>query len=172
MSPVGTFETCRRTVTTSVYRGRAEIVVRGQTDAIDPERTLAQPTSTSACFRRSVHWFAVNIRHARMEAAGNRVSILVSCAALSRWYIREERAEGLSHRRVRDNRIAQACVRHARQHCGLNHRHDFTGLSADHRETENAVAVRLDQRLHEAARLRYRLRSQYSGAGQLGDANG
>jgi hypothetical protein len=37
----------------------------------DPERTLAELTSTSACFRRSVRWFAVkNIRYSRMEVAG------------------------------------------------------------------------------------------------------
>jgi hypothetical protein len=35
--------------------------------------------------------------------------------------IREEIAEALGHCRVRDNRVAQARVRHARQHCGLNH---------------------------------------------------
>jgi hypothetical protein len=38
----------------------------------------------------------------------------------------------------------------------------ITGLGADHGETENAIAVRLDQRLHEASRLRYRPRCSAS----------
>lgn len=33
---IGTFETCRRTVTMSVNRGRAEVLVYGETDANDP----------------------------------------------------------------------------------------------------------------------------------------
>ena len=35
----GTFETCRSTVTMSVYRGRAEVIGGGQTDANDRSRT-------------------------------------------------------------------------------------------------------------------------------------
>ena len=33
----------------------------------------------------------------------------------------------------------------------MNHGHYFTGLGTEHRETQNAVAVGLDQRLQEAA---------------------
>jgi hypothetical protein len=40
-SDFGTFETCRRTLTMSVHRGRMEVMAGGQIDAFDPERTLA-----------------------------------------------------------------------------------------------------------------------------------
>src|SRR5258708_20872736 len=100
------------------------------------------------------------------------ITLWCPARALSRGHIREERAEALRHCRVRDNRITQARVRHARQHCGLDHGHDFTGLCADHGETQNVVATRLDQRLHEAARLRYRPRSQHGSDRQLRHANG
>jgi len=92
--------------------------------------------------------------------------------ALSGRYIREERAEALRHCRVRDDRVAQARVRHAGQHRGLNHGHDFARLGAEHGETQNAVAVGLDQCLQEAARLRDCPRSQHGDDRQLRDTNG
>jgi hypothetical protein len=41
----------------------------------------------------------------------------------------------------------------AGQNGRLHRGHDLASLRADHRETENAVVVRADQRLHEALRL-------------------
>ena len=38
MSPNGTFDACSLALTTSVYRGRPEIIDGGPTDAFDPER--------------------------------------------------------------------------------------------------------------------------------------
>jgi len=65
---------------------------------------------------------------------------------------RRARAEALRHCRVRDYRIAQASVRPCPP--TLRSGHAMTSPPrADHGETENAVAARLDQRLHEAARL-------------------
>jgi hypothetical protein len=42
MSPVGTFETCRRGLRMSAYGGRAEGARLSQTDVFDPKRTFAQ----------------------------------------------------------------------------------------------------------------------------------
>src|ERR1700726_2950683 len=41
MSPLGTFETCRRPLRMSAYRGKVEVANRLSTDAIDPQRTSA-----------------------------------------------------------------------------------------------------------------------------------
>jgi hypothetical protein len=59
----------------------------------------------------------------------------VSRASLLGGHIGEEAAEPLGHCRVRDDRVAQARVRHACQHRDLHHGHDLAGLSSEHRET-------------------------------------
>jgi hypothetical protein len=45
-SAFGTFETWRPALTTSVSKGRPEVVGRDQNDAIDPERTSTGLSST------------------------------------------------------------------------------------------------------------------------------
>ena len=51
-------------------------------DSIDPERTLAPTDQHKRMLPEKCTLVAVkNIRRSRMEAAGNTVSILVSCAA-------------------------------------------------------------------------------------------
>ena len=47
MSPIGTFETCRRTLKMSAYRGRPEVLGRRQNGAFDPKppvRTIEKQT--------------------------------------------------------------------------------------------------------------------------------
>ena len=62
-------------------------------------------------------------------------------------------------------------VGHARQHRRLHHGHDLPGLRAEHREAQDAVALRVDERLHEAARLGDRPRPQHGAHRQLRDAH-
>ena len=87
-------------------------------------------------------------------------------------HFREERAEAFRHRRMGDDRVAQPRIGHARQHSCLDHGDNFAGFGPDHGEAENAVAIRRNQHLHKAVRLRQGLCSQYGGNRQLGEANG
>ena len=84
--------------------------------------------------RRDRHRVAAG-QHEVLNEAGRRRRV-----SLPTLDIREERDEALRHCRVRDDRVAQARVGHARQHRGLDHGHDLAGLGADHGEAENAVA--------------------------------
>ena len=76
-----------------------------------------------------------------------------------RRHIREERAESLRHRRVRENGVAEPRVWQVCQHRRLHRGHDLTGVGANHREAENAVVTPADKSLHEAALFVDRLRS-------------
>jgi hypothetical protein len=46
---------------------------------------------------------------------------------------------------MRDDRVAQIGVRHARQHCGLHDGGDLARFGTKHRETEDAIALGFDQ---------------------------
>src|ERR1700741_252621 len=78
-----------------------------------------------------------------------------------RRHIREERAESLSHSRMRNDGIAKSRIWETRQHCSLHHSHDLSGLGADHREAEKAV-VTPNKGLHEPLCFVSRLRPQHS----------
>src|SRR2546421_12336793 len=61
---------------------------------------------------------------------------------LTEWrHIRQQEAESLRHRQVRQNGVAEFHIRHPGQHRGLHRGHDLTGLGADHGETEDAVVT-------------------------------
>jgi hypothetical protein len=65
----------------------------------------------------------------------------------------QQDVEAFGHRRVRQNCIAKPGVRQAAQHGALHGGDHLSGTGSEHREAEDAIAVLVDQRLHEAARL-------------------
>jgi hypothetical protein len=67
-----------------------------------------------------------------------------------RRHIREELAESLHHRRVREDGVAEPRVWQVCQQRRLRHGDDLAGLGAKHREAENAVVTPPNERLHEA----------------------
>src|SRR5213592_2769343 len=71
--------------------------------------------------------------------------------------IRQQKAESLRHREVRENGVAQLRIRQLRQHRRLHRGHDLTGLGPDHGEPENAVVAPADEHLHEAGAFTDRL---------------
>src|SRR5439155_9363428 len=83
----------------------------------------------------------------------------------------KQRGEAFRHRRVREDGVAQTGIRQASQHRRLHRGHDLTRFGAKHREAENAVAVRVDERLHEAAALSDRPRPQHRTHWQLRNAH-
>jgi hypothetical protein len=54
---------------------------------------------------------------------------------------------------VGEKRIAQHGERKLAQHGGLNGRHQLARLGAEYGETEDVITARLDEHLHETARL-------------------
>src|ERR1700757_5099738 len=86
-------------------------------------------------------------------------------------HIRQEGAETLRHRRMRNNGIAERRIWETRQHGRLHDGHDLTSLGTYHREAENAV-VAPNKGLDEPLRFVGRLRSQYSAHRQPRDARG
>lgn len=62
----------------------------------------------------------------------------------TRRHIRQEAAEPLRHRGVRENSIAQHRIRQPGQHHRLHRGHDLAGFGADHREAENAIVTSTD----------------------------
>src|SRR5262245_42310958 len=97
----------------------------------------------------------------RLKAASGRQQRLLRDLCRRR-HVREERAESLRHRRVRENGVAETRIWQVRQHCRLHRGHDLTGLGADHREADDAVVTRPDKSLHEALCFVCCLRPQYS----------
>jgi hypothetical protein len=89
--------------------------------------------------------------------------------ALSGRHVREQRAQPLCHRRVREGGVAKLRIRQVCQHRSLHYGHDLTGLGANHRKAEYAV-VAPDKSLHEALCFVRRLRPQDSARRQLRDA--
>ena len=89
--------------------------------------------------------------------------------ALSGRHVREQRAQPLCHRRVRENSVAEHRIWQACQHRHLHCGHHLTGLGANHRKAEYAV-VAPDKSLHEALCFVRRLRPQDSARRQLRDA--
>lgn len=64
---------------------------------------------------------------------------------------REQGNEALKQCWMGENGIAQGSVRQIRDHCDLYAPHDFSPANTEYRESENAIAFRVDQRLHESA---------------------
>jgi hypothetical protein len=89
-----------------------------------------------------------------------------------RRHIREELAESLHHRRVREEGVAEPRVWQVCQHRRLRHGDDLAGLGAKHREAENAVVTPPNERLHEALLFVGRLRPQHRAHRQPRDAHG
>src|SRR5262249_52870676 len=58
-----------------------------------------------------------------------------------RRHIRQERAESLRHRQVRQNGVAKPRIGQLGQHGRLNRRHYLTGLGPDHREAEDTIVA-------------------------------
>src|SRR5579863_7818027 len=65
----------------------------------------------------------------------------------------EQGLQTLRHRRMRKHGASQNRVGHARQHRELNRTHKFAGLWPKGGESENAIAICVDERLHEPAFL-------------------
>jgi len=72
-------------------------------------------------------------------------------------HIRQEGAEPLRHRGVRENGIAQRRIRQPGEHHRLHRGHDLAGLGADHREAENTFVTSTDESFHEALLVAGRL---------------
>src|SRR5437016_5727662 len=85
--------------------------------------------------------------------------------------MREEVAEPLRHRRVRENGVTQPRIWQVCQHRRLHRGHDLAGLGADHREAENAVVARADKNLHEALRFVRRRRPSHAAHRQPRDTH-
>src|SRR5260221_6289315 len=83
-----------------------------------------------------------------------------------RRHIREERAESLRHRRVRESSVAEPRIWQVGYHCRLPRRQNLTGLGTDHDEAENAVVALTHKRLHEPLSFVDRLRPQHGAHGQ------
>ena len=62
--------------------------------------------------------------------------------------------QAFSRRGMSKDCIAERGVWQARQHCGLNRCHRLAGFDAEYRDSENAIAVLIDQHLQKAARFR------------------
>src|SRR6476659_552589 len=75
-------------------------------------------------------------------------------------YAGEQHSQTLTHRRVSEHSISQERVWHARQHRHLDVSHYFARFWSKRSESKNAIAVRIDDDLHETARLRESLRSK------------
>src|SRR5436305_8438612 len=56
-SALGTFETCRRTLTRSLFGEDRKWAARGQSDAIDPLRTLRLPVSVECAAAQPIQGF-------------------------------------------------------------------------------------------------------------------
>src|SRR5260221_9141104 len=79
-----------------------------------------------------------------------------------RRHIREERAESLHHRRMRENSVAEPRIWQVGYHCRLHRCQNLTGLGTDHDEAENAVITLTHKSLHEALSFVGCLRPQHS----------
>ncbi len=58
------------------------------------------------------------------------------------------------------NGVPQRRIRKSRVHCDLHGTDDFAGFNSNDGETEDAVALHINERFHETASLGKRLRSQ------------
>src|SRR5215470_8141385 len=85
-------------------------------------------------------------------------------------HIREEQAQPLSHRRMRECDVSERRIRKACQYCCLRRGHDFAGPGTDHREAKDATIVLVDNSFHESLPLLDRLRAKHRVHGQLRDA--
>src|SRR5262245_10442759 len=86
-------------------------------------------------------------------------------------YIRQERAEPLCDRQMRDDGVAELRIGQICQHRCLNGSHDLASLGTDHGEAENAIVIGSDDNLHEALRFLRCLRPQYAAHRQLRHAH-
>jgi Tfp pilus assembly protein PilE len=83
----------------------------------------------------------------------------------------EQGLQAFRHCRVRKHGVSQNCVRLACQHRELNRTHEFACLRPKSRESENAVTVCVDERLHEPSCLTRCLGAQYGTHFQPRDAD-
>ena len=68
-------------------------------------------------------------------------------------------------------RVSQGRIRHAAEHCRLDHRHHFACFRAERGEAQDSI-VGADQSLHESACLGQCARAQHQCHGEPGDAVG
>src|SRR3954469_19751598 len=77
-----------------------------------------------------------------------------------KWRVREEDIQAFCHRWMREDRVAQRCIRKSGQHSRLHDRDHFAGLGPQHREAENAVGAGIEEDFHKAPHLAKRARAQ------------
>jgi len=82
----------------------------------------------------------------------------------------QQHVQTLSRRGMREDGIPKFCVRQLSQHRCLNCRQRLAGLGAECRESQDAIALCVDQHFQKAACLRNRLHAKHRGHGQLDHA--
>ena len=117
----------------------------------------AHPRRLTSCLRGRL-FIAENRRISREKFIAERPN--EAPVLRTRWRLKtfrhahEQGPQPFRHRRMRKHCVPQSRIRQASQHRELNRTHQFAGLRRERRESENAVTMCVDDRLHEPAFLR------------------